>query len=633
MIRRNSQGRAATLTTVTGLLLLLSGQVSLPAWGQTGGASISPKLTDGLSRWREIAYLVQEGRIPASRERAAAQVMAWGQMAEHFQLADDEEMRGLLESRVESPGFVEARLEAAVHAFDADDGRFADSTGTFFDAYVSSLDKSGQLYILHVPAGYTPQQSYPLVVRPAPYVKLTEVDPTDLEADYIVAACGGRGQNGIEGMGELDVLEVIAHVRKHYAVDPDRIYLSGGSIGGGGVWRMAARYPDLFAAARVDYGWSWTERLFLENASNLPMWLYHDAADIWVPVEESRVAVEALRRLAGPVLYNETSGGGHSRKLKDSSWGTDEWLLAQRREPFPERIHYTTTTARRGRAYWVDVLSFVDANKAADVRAGVIQGNSLTQLFLHLDNVDALAVDLPGELFARDVPLSVAVDGVRLQVQSPLPEQIYLHRTRDSGGFAISTSDPRPATAYRPYTSGGLHQLYLSGEPLLIVRGTGGDDPELLAAIERYCHLLSTRLTSWWPFPMNAFCMGGIPVKDDVAVTEEDLREYNLIVVGSVTTNRLLRRLAPQLPAVESDHLLSVGSEKYPLVGRGYGLYYHNPAAPECQIMVMSSDTPAFYETLLNGVADRAQDELPLGLVLVDVSPKRVVRCVAWDED
>lgn len=612
------------------------------AWALTDPEPASPQAADSevdsppapmrpLTRWRAIVRDVERGAVPASQQRAAALVLAWGQMLDTY-LGPDEELRGLLEHLLETPGTAAARLAAALELYDADGSRLADSTGTFFDAYVSPVDGSGQLLWLHVPADYTPGTRYPLEVRPASYVKLGEEDPEDLEAGHFVLRPGMRGQNGVQGLCERDVLDAIAHVQRHYAIDADRIYLSGGSIAGGVIWRLATHYPDLFAALRVDYGWSWNERIYPSNACNLPMWLYHDTVDIWVPVEESRVSAQTLRGTMSPVLYSETSGGGHSRKLRDPSWATDEWLLAQRRERHPALVDYTTTTVRRSRAYWVEILSFGDPNRVARVRARVVPGEAQTQLFLDLDNVEVLGVDLVEALFPADRPVWVGVADSLLRVDTPLPEAVFV-QARTESGPRLSTEDPRPGRSCRPYAAGGFLHLYRSGEPLLIVRGTEGDDDELLAAIDRFCHWLSTRQTGWWPFGMEPFAMGTIPVKDDVAVTEADMARCNLIAVGSARTNTVLRRLTGRLPATEKDGELLVGTESYALGGRAYGLHYYNPEAPERLVMVLSSDELAFYEQLHNGVAERSQDELPVGLHLLDVGERQWVRQIAWGED
>lgn len=58
----------------------------------------------------------------------------------------------------------------------------------------------------------------------------------------------GRGEEiWYEHLGELDVLGVMDDVARHYAVDPDRIYLGGTSMGGLGTIKIASSHPDLFA--------------------------------------------------------------------------------------------------------------------------------------------------------------------------------------------------------------------------------------------------------------------------------------------------------------------------------------------------------------------------------------------------
>ena len=71
----------------------------------------------------------------------------------------------------------------------------------------------------------------------------------ELEArGYLFASLLGRGDISFEDRGELDPLEVIAHLRQRYRIDPSRIYLVGHSHGAGGVLNVSRRNPDLFAA-------------------------------------------------------------------------------------------------------------------------------------------------------------------------------------------------------------------------------------------------------------------------------------------------------------------------------------------------------------------------------------------------
>jgi pimeloyl-ACP methyl ester carboxylesterase len=60
---------------------------------------------------------------------------------------------------------------------------------------------------------------------------------------------GERGGMGCSAMAALDA------VMAEYATDPDRVYLTGISMGGNGSWYLAYRHPDRFAAGVPLCGW------------------------------------------------------------------------------------------------------------------------------------------------------------------------------------------------------------------------------------------------------------------------------------------------------------------------------------------------------------------------------------------
>jgi predicted peptidase len=148
---------------------------------------------------------------------------------------------------------------------------------------------------------------------------------------------------------EAEALKALDQTMKEFKGDPQRVYLTGLSMGGYGTWALGAQYASKFAAlAPVCGGIRLPPGDDMPNAHNTddsadpyaavaqkigktPVWVFHGGSDPVVPVQESRQMVEALKAAGGNVRYTEYSGVGHN------SWGKayDEadlfaWLLAQR---------------------------------------------------------------------------------------------------------------------------------------------------------------------------------------------------------------------------------------------------------------------------------------------------------------
>jgi hypothetical protein len=76
------------------------------------------------------------------------------------------------------------------------------------------------------------------------------------------------------------VMSVINYVKTKLRIDPRRIYLTGLSLGGYGVWKTAGAYPNVFAAiAPVCSGGNDLTHACAIAASNLPAWAFHGDAD------------------------------------------------------------------------------------------------------------------------------------------------------------------------------------------------------------------------------------------------------------------------------------------------------------------------------------------------------------------
>jgi predicted peptidase len=134
------------------------------------------------------------------------------------------------------------------------------------------------------------------------------------------------------------VATALAQTEDEFNVDSTRRYVTGVSMGGYGVWSVAARRPGCFAAIVSICGGSplpprASERFtrIANKIGKTPVWIFHGADDPIVPVTESRQMVAALEAVGGNVKYSEYPGVGHSvwtQVLAERS--LMPWLLSQR---------------------------------------------------------------------------------------------------------------------------------------------------------------------------------------------------------------------------------------------------------------------------------------------------------------
>jgi predicted peptidase len=126
-------------------------------------------------------------------------------------------------------------------------------------------------------------------------------------------------------------------------VDLDRVYVTGLSMGGYATWGLLSSFPERFAAAVPICGGGQSSRLWpdlhsefsmegLLEARGVPVRAFHGDADPVIPVEESRLLVDALQAAGGDAELTIYAGVGHD------SWtstyadpGLYAWLFAQSR--------------------------------------------------------------------------------------------------------------------------------------------------------------------------------------------------------------------------------------------------------------------------------------------------------------
>jgi len=511
------------------------------------------------------------------------------------------------------------------------------ASGLVVRGYVSKIDGSVQPYGLVVPESYRPGGNYKFrmdVWLHGRSEKLSEVNflddrrkkPGDFTPpDTIVLHPYGRYCNAFKFAGETDVMEAIDAVKRQYRVDDDRIAIRGFSMGGAGCWHFAVHYADRWVAAAPGAGFAETEQYLKmtdDAVAALPPWqrklfqlydcpfwagnLYHcptiaysgedDPQKQSADVMEKALADEgiALRRVIGPGTKHAYHPDA-KRTIEDSVSS----LAEIGRDRSPTEVHLVTYTLRYNRMFWVQVDGLSEHWSEATVNAAISATEDLSTVLLDTKNVTDLTLSFPSGWAPFDItkPVQISIGDQELDAPRCFSDRSWtcqLHQEADPNDATQSqwkigpreTKDLRK----RPGLQGPIDDAFM--DSFIIVRPTGKSSNKATSA---WAQSEMDRAIRQWRSQFR----GDARVKDDTAITDDDIASANLILWGDPQNNSLIKRIADKLPIRWQGDSVVVGRDMYPAADHMPVLIYPNPLNPKRYVVLNSGFTfrEADYQT------------------------------------
>lgn len=210
--------------------------------------------------------------------------------------------------------------------------------------------------------------------------------------------------------GHIDPLfnRLIENMITLRGVDPDKVYLMGYSAGGDGVWQVAPRMADRFAAASMMAGHPNEAKML--GLRNLPFGIFcgsEDHAHKRNDVCEARMIEIKQMAKADPGGYlNMTrlyKGLPHWMNLKDAE--SVPWMAGFTRNTWPKKIVWYQDDVTHERFYWLQVPQD-KATKAARIDAEITDQT----ITLKGDVPEGAALLLHDSLLDLDKPVIVKVN-------------------------------------------------------------------------------------------------------------------------------------------------------------------------------------------------------------------------------
>lgn len=200
-------------------------------------------------------------------------------------------------------------------------------------------------YMITTPTGYRKEERLPLVVflhgagergndlslvRKLGAAKVMSADP-DYRGTRAVTLSPQCPDRDIWSNHTFTLHALILAIMEEYQIDPDRVSITGLSMGGFGTWEMICRYPGLFSAAGpvCGGGMSWRGDL----PKRVPIRAFHGDLDRTVPLEYSLMMVRAVNAAGGHAELTVYPGVQHDSWVQAyEESDLIPWLVAQRRK-------------------------------------------------------------------------------------------------------------------------------------------------------------------------------------------------------------------------------------------------------------------------------------------------------------
>jgi poly(3-hydroxybutyrate) depolymerase len=191
-------------------------------------------------------------------------------------------------------------------------------------------------------------------------------------------------------------------------IDPNRVYITGYSAGGDGVYQLAPRMADRFGAAAMMAGHpNETQPLGLRN---LPFTLHVGAND--AGYDRNRKATEWKEELA-KLKANDAGGYEHWVKVhagkghwmdRQDAEGV-QWMAKYRRNMTPERVVWLQDDVLHSRFYWLEVPK--SEAKAGQVIIASREGNRFS---IERTDIERFSILVRDDMVDLDAPITVVMN-------------------------------------------------------------------------------------------------------------------------------------------------------------------------------------------------------------------------------
>ena len=530
-------------------------------------------------RYNALATALNAGQVPADPQNTALlrfkmeQARLWIYLVDSSKTSwPDDSMRDAQDAIMRAENVAKAQGDAV----------FPAATQEHERAYVAENDGSVQPYWVYVPKGYSSKKKYPVIVflhgyspditKVSPWLPDESIWSLATERGYIFVVPYGRRNSDFVGIGEDDVITVTDAVKARYAVDENRILLMGASMGGYGAYIVGLHRPDYWAAVtpisgRTDfYLWfdldrarvPWWKRLLYDandprhlvgNALNTPFYIQHGENDDINNVQHARTFFADAKNKGVPIKYREVKEGDHYIYFDNETYTLPmDWALGIERQNAPKKVDFTTGDLKTHSAYWVDIQAFEKYNQSANLIAEIKTTRTQNVIEVLNKNVAKFRLTPPAAALKENLPVALVVNGAPDARTFKIGDEIsWPAQELTPEALATGLVNPFPGVK-SPERTGPVKNCYR--DAFLVVYGTLKQPETNPTEAKGAINVQSADLVAARRFfeEWATYADGTPRVKADKEVTDEDKKNFNLILIGTRQSNSVLAEISDKLP-------------------------------------------------------------------------------------
>ena len=504
------------------------------------------------------------------------------------------------------------------------------ATGLVVRGYISRIDGSVQPYGLVIPDDWKPGETTPRRLdfwfrgRSEQSTELAFIaDRMKNKGEFtppgaIVLHPFGRYCCANKFAGETDLFEALENARTHYKIDPNRMSVRGFSMGGASTWQFGTHFAGLWAAVAPGAGfgetaefchllgpgktppppweqtlWRWYDStLYAANLANTTTVAYSGEIDGQKQAADIMLRYAEKEGLTIPHIIGPQTKHAYHPESKPKIEEIVTAAAVKGIDPIPKKLQLTTYSL----IYPSNGLPFEPGHPSAR-RYPLI---TIEQMEKQWERADVTGEITPNgvKIETRNVgalrlmfPLSVTdlnVDGASFKFLTTKGYRFAL--LKKDGGKWLQHPDLyfEKASFKRPDVCGPIDHAFMSS--FLFVRPTGKPLNDKVGA---WTKAEMEHAIGFW----RKVFRGDVRVKDDTALTAEDVAASNLILWGDPSSNTVLAKLLARLPLQWTRDKLTFAGQTYDAKEHAPVLIYPNPANPSRYIVLNSG--PTFREEAL----------------------------------